>query len=95
MEEKKRKTELGHIYSCRISKSGKYLNLIVSVNVGEEIAYVCVPVPFDGYEREGHPYAEKMDLKEGYAKILNLKVFNYEKPAEKPAEKAKDEEIPF
>lgn len=91
MEEKKRKTELGHIYSCRISKSGKYLNLIVSVEIGEENAYVCVPVPFDGYEREGHPYAEKMDLKEGYAKIQNLKVFNYEKPADK----AKDEEIPF
>ena len=91
MEEKKRKTELGHIYGCRLSKSQKYLNLTIAVRIDNEDFFICVPVPFRGLERPGQPYAEVTSAKIDSASIVELKIFK----DRTPAEKAKDEEIPF
>lgn len=93
MEEKKRKTELGHIYSCRISKSQKYLNLTIAVRIGNEDFFICVPVPFHGIERAGQPYAEVTSAKIDSASIVDLKVFKDEKP--KAEEKKEEPEDPY
>lgn len=95
MEEKKRKTELGHIYGCRLSKSQKYLNLTIAVRIDNEDFFVCVPVPLRGLERPGQPYAEVTSAKiVDSASIADLKIFKDRTPAEKPEEKKADS-IPF
>lgn len=62
--------ECGHVYACRLSKNGKWLNLTISTKQDGEEVRVCVPICLE--EREGKPNA----IIDGEtAKIVNLKVF--------------------
>ena len=59
MENKEQiKNELGHIYGSRISKNGKWLNLIVTtIHNGENIRVTC-PVRLSDYDdNDGKPIA--------------------------------------
>lgn len=89
-----KQNELGRIYGSKISKSGKWLNLIIAANVnGEEVKITC---PISLELREGKPSAEVGNI--GKAVIYGIPVYE-EKKAEQPNADAplfqKGEDTPF
>lgn len=100
MEEQK-KNELGNIYGSRISKNGKWLNLLIVTRIkGEEVRITC-PVRLDEYAVENKPYA-RLEMActsdgERYAEkaaICDLPVYKDKKPTEEQAA-AEDSDLPF
>ena len=81
--------ECGHVYGCRLSKNGKWLNLTIATKEDGEELRICVPICLE--ERDGKPNA-RID-EDGYAVIENLKVFKDEKP--KAEEKKEEPEDPY
>lgn len=69
MEEKK--NELGRIYGSRLSKNGKWLNVIVAVNIKGEDVKLTIPVSLE--QRDGKPHAELGTM--GYAVLYGIRVF--------------------
>lgn len=66
--------ELGRIYGSRISKSGKYLNLIIVATIeGKEVKITC-PVKLERGNDESKPFAA-LESCNGKGKIYNLPVF--------------------
>lgn len=65
------KNELGRIYGSRISKSGKYLNLIVKAEFNGQDVYITCPVPLD--DKKDKPRAEVGSM--GHAAIYRIPVF--------------------
>ena len=102
MEQKK--NELGRIYGSRISKNGKWLNLIIRVGDGENLLFVTCPVKIiDDYDdRDGdlkpnamieygrNSQGERYVMK---ANIIELPVYEKKEP-EKPKE-PKADDLPF
>lgn len=103
MNEQK-KNELGNIYGSRISKNGKWLNLLIVTHVGgQEVRITCpVRLAADCDDAGGKkPYArlEKACTAEGVeyidkAVIANLSVYEDRKPTEAQAA-AEDSDLPF
>ena len=101
MEEQK-KNELGNIYGSRISKNGKWLNLLIVTHVdGKEIRITC-PIRHGSENRvKGKPVALTgfNDSSTGLnttlrADILYIPVYDDVKPSKAQAE-AEDCDLPF
>lgn len=103
MDEQK-KNELGNIYGSRVSKNGKWLNLLIVSNIGgREVRITCpvrLAVEYDDVNGK-KPYArlEKACTAEGVeynekAVIANLPVYEDRKPTEAQAA-AEDSDLPF
>lgn len=89
MEQKK--NELGRIYGARISKNGKWLNLIIRVGDGENLLFVTCPVRIEEAVEPTKPFAlisnnERCD-------IYNIPLYEKKEP-EKPKE-PKADDLPF
>lgn len=103
MEDQK-KNELGNIYGSRVSKNGKWLNLLIITHVGEQEVRITCPVRLTKeYDEAGgkKPYAqlEKACTAEGVeyidkAVIVNIPVYEDKKPTEAQAA-AEDSDLPF
>lgn len=102
MNEQK-KNELGNIYGSRISKNGKWLNLLIVTHVGGQEVRITCPVRLaDEYDEVGgkKPYArlEKACTAAGVeyndkAVIANLPVYEDKKPSE--AQATEEIDLPF
>lgn len=91
MEETK-KNELGNIYGSRVSKNGKWLNLLIVTHVdGKEIRITC-PVRMPSNADDKKPLASVNDNRR--AIIENIPVYEDKKPSEAQAA-AEDSDIPF
>ena len=88
-----KKNELGNIYGTRVSKNGKWLNLLIVTHVnGQETRITCPVRIAAAYDDEGKkPYAQVDGCK---AVIANLPVYEDRKPTEAQA-KAEDSDLPF
>lgn len=75
--ENKSKNEIGHIYGSRMSKSRKYLNLIIATTIeGKEIKITC-PVTLEVDKK--HAYASMID-ESGKTARLSVPLFTESKP---------------
>lgn len=94
------KNELGNIYGSRISKNGKWLNLIIKATIEGKETFITCPVKLGSEEKsEVKAYAVLCSsLDEGmHAFINNIKVYQDKKP-EEPKKEGKpvlDDECPF
>lgn len=95
MEQQNKKNELGNIYGSRISKNGKWLNLLIVTHVnGQEVRITC-PVRMDENKEDGKPHAEiDADTDTQRASICDIKVYEDKKPTEAQA-KVEDSDLPF
>ena len=102
--EQQKKNELGNIYGSRVSKNGKWLNLLIVTHInGEETRITCPVRIATEYDDVGgkKPYA-RLEIgctAEGEhtadkAVIANLPVYEDRKPTEAQA-KAEDSDLPF
>lgn len=103
MEEQK-KNELGYIYGSRISKNGKWLNLLIVTHVGGQEVRITCPVRLEENKVEGKPFAQfhltngspfkspEKDMTK--AMLLYIPVYEDRKPTEEQAAR-EDAEIPF
>lgn len=104
MENETKKNELGNIYGSRVSKNGKWLNLLIITHLnGQEVRITCPVRLAMEYDDVGgkKPYAqlEKACTADGVeyidkAVIANLPVYEDRKPTEEQAE-AEDSNLPF
>ena len=95
MNEQK-KNELGNIYGSRISKNGKWLNLLIVTHVGGQEVRITCPVRMDENKVAGKPHAE-IGADTGTqrcASICGVKVYEDKKPTEAQA-KVEDSDLPF
>ena len=102
MEDQK-KNELGNIYGSRVSKNGKWLNLLIVSHIdGREVRITC-PVRI-AEDEDDFPIdkprvvIEKACNAEGFqyydkARIVNIRVYEDRKPNE--AQAAEDSDLPF
>lgn len=93
MNEQK-KNELGNIYGSRISKNGKWLNLLIVTHVGGQEVRITCPVRMDENKVDGKPHAEIGAGTQRCASICGVKVYEDKKPTEAQA-KAEDSDLPF
>ena len=100
-----KKNELGNIYGSRISKNGKWLNLLIVSHIdGREVRITCpvkIKDDYDDIVGSEKPYAwlEMLHDSEGNkyidkASINNLRVYEDKKPTEAQAA-AEDSDLPF
>ena len=99
------KNELGNIYGSRISKNGKWLNLIIKATIEGKETFITCPVKIcDIEEANGKPHAvlEYAKTYEGEryverANIWEIKVYQDKKPDEPKNEEKPvlDDECPF
>lgn len=104
MEETKKKNELGSIYGSRVSKNGKWLNLLIVTHVGGQEVRITCPVRLEENKVEGKPYAQfhltngspfKSPEKDtSKAMLLYIPVYEDEKPTAQQAA-AEDSDLPF
>ena len=103
MEEQK-KNELGNVYGSRVSKNGKWLNLLIVTHTdGKEVRITC-PIRIAEDEDDfpiDKPRAviEKACDADGFqysdkARIVNIRVYEDKKPTEAQAA-AEDSDLPF
>ena len=101
MEDQK-KNELGNIYGSRISKNGKWLNLLIVSHIdGREVRITC-PVRMEENKLDGKPIAKfhlgehplNGELDKTKAMILYIPVYEDRKPNEAQAA-AEDSDLPF
>lgn len=94
MENEQKKNELGTIYGSRISKSGKWLNLLIVTHTdGHEVRITC---PVRLKDDCKHPFAFT-ELDAGgatRASICHIPVYEDKKPTEEQAA-AEDSDLPF
>ena len=77
--ENKSKNELGRIYGSRISKSGKYLNLIIAAAIeGKEIKITCPVRIVEDYDGSNNKPVAQIGMKS--ASIYDVPVFEDSKP---------------
>ena len=97
------KNELGHIYGSRVSRNGKWLNLIIAAEINGEKHLITCPVKieddYDDIAGAEKPYArlEWVCDSEGNrsidkARVCNLRVYEDSKPKQ---EEAKPDDLPF
>ncbi len=91
MNEQK-KNELGNIYGSRISKNGKWLNLLIVTHVGGQEVRITCPVRIT--ETSEKPHAEIGTGTQRCATIYGVKVYEDNKPTEEQAA-AEDSDLPF
>lgn len=104
MEEQQKKNELGNIYGSRVSKNGKWLNLLIVTHTdGKEVRITCpIRLVEDEDEKTDKPRAwlekgidaEGREHSEGRAVISNIRVYEDKKPSEAQAA-AEDSDLPF
>lgn len=93
MDEQK-KNELGNIYGSRVSKNGKWLNLLIVSNIGGREVRITCPVRLEDDCK--HPFAFT-ELDAGgatRASICHIPVYEDRKPTEAQAA-AEDSDLPF
>lgn len=104
MEEKK-KNELGNIYGSRISKNGKWLNLLIVTHVGGQEVRITCPVRIledmdEDTGKKPHAIVEMgcdsngNRYSTGKALIANISIYEDKKPTEEQAA-AEDSDLPF
>lgn len=103
-QKEKKKYGLGNIYGTRVSKNGKWLNLLVAIRVGEQEELITCPVRIateydDVCGKKPYAQLEKACTSEGVeyndkAVIANLPVYEGKKTTEKQAA-VKDSDLPF
>ncbi len=90
MEEQK-KNELGNVYGSRVSKNGKWLNLLIVTHTdGKEVRITC-PIRLANNAEPSKPVAT-IDGKK--ASISNIALYEDKKPSEAQAA-AEDSDLPF
>lgn len=94
MENENKKNELGNIYGSRISKNGKWLNLLIVTHVNGQETRITCPVRMDENKVDGKPHAEIGTGTQRCASICGVKVYEDKKPTEAQA-KAEDSDLPF
>lgn len=99
MDETKKKNELGNIYGSRVSKNGKWLNLLIVTHVdGKETRITC-PVRLESAadnpdEPRIKPIASTYTENGRRARILNIPVYEDKKPTDEQATR-EDCDLPF
>ena len=101
MEEKK-KNELGNIYGSRISKNGKWLNLLIVTHVGGQEVRITCPVRMEENKVDNKPFAKfhlgdnplNGEVDKSKAMLLYIPVYEDKKPTEAQAA-AEDSDLPF
>lgn len=89
--EQQKKNELGNVYGSRVSKNGKWLNLLIVTHIkGEEVRITC-PIRMACNADASKPVAS---VDGNRAQIDNLPVYEDKKPTEAQAN-AEDSDIPF
>ena len=92
MEEQK-KNELGNIYGSRISKNGKWLNLLIVTHVdGKEVRITCPIRIAEEYDGSNKKPVAQIGFKS--ASIYDIPVYDDVKPSKAQAE-AEDSDLPF
>ena len=94
MENENKKNELGNIYGSRISKNGKWLNLLIVTHVGGQEVRITCPVRMVENKVAGKPHAEIVTGAQRCASICGIKVYEDKKPTEEQAA-AEDSDLPF
>lgn len=90
MEEQK-KNELGNVYGSRVSKNGKWLNLLIVTHAdGKELRITC-PIRLANNADADKPVATIEGKK---ATIANIALYEDKKPSEAQAA-AEDSDLPF
>ena len=102
------KNELGHIYGSRVSRNGKWLNLIIAAEINGEKHLITCPVKieddYDDIAGAEKPYAclewvcdSKGNRSIDKARVCNLRVYEDSKPKqeEAKADEAKADDLPF
>ena len=99
--EQQKKNDLGNIYGSRVSKNGKWLNLLIVTHVNGQETRITCPIRLEENAVENKPYArlEMACNAEGVryvdkAVIANLPVYEDKKPTEAQAT-AEDSDLPF
>lgn len=88
------KNELGNIYGSRISKNGKWLNLIIKATIEGKETFITCPVRLSDDGK--HPFACD-EAFNGVMAIHNIPLYQDKKP-EEPKKEDKpvlDDECPF
>ena len=89
-----KKNELGNIYGSRVSKNGKWLNLLIVTHAnGQEVRITC-PVRIAETSDKPHAEIDADTDTQRRASIYGIKVFEDRKPTEAQA-KAEDCDLPF
>ena len=87
----KKKNEIGNIYGSRISKNGKWLNLLIVSHIGGKEVRITCPVRLPANADEHKPVAV---FENGHASISNIPVYEDRKPSEEQAA-GEDSDLPF
>lgn len=88
-----KKNELGNIYGSRVSKNGKWLNLLIVTHIhGEEARITCPIRIVEEYDGKNEKPVAQVGVK--FASIYDVPVYEDKKPTEAQAA-AEDSDIPF
>ena len=93
MNEQK-KNELGNIYGSRISKNGKWLNLLIVTHVGGQEVRITCPVRMNDDYKHAYAFTELDAEGATRASICHIPVYEDWKPTEEQAA-AEDSDLPF
>ena len=93
MNEQK-KNELGNIYGSRISKNGKWLNLLIVTHVGGQEVRITCPVRMNDDCKHAFAFTELDAEGATRASICHIPVYEDRKPTEAQAA-AEDSDLPF
>lgn len=89
-----KKNELGNIYGSRVSKNGKWLNLLIVTHVNGQETRITCPVRIAETSDKPHAEIDTGTDTQRRASIYGIKVFEDRKPTEAQA-KAEDSDLPF
>lgn len=101
MAKKEYQNELGKIYGSRISKSGKYLNLLIVSTINGKDCLITVPVAMYEQNNDGGKPSAKYHLKalgvydESKAMITYIPVYKDKAKAEEQTLDINNDELPF
>lgn len=94
MADQQKKNELGNIYGSRVSKNGKWLNLLIVTHVnGQEVRITC-PVRMNDDGKHAYAFTALDSEGASYAQICNIPVYEDKKPTAAEAA-AEDADLPF
>ena len=92
--ENQKKNELGNIYGSRISKNGKWLNLLIVTHLGGQELRITCPVRMNDDCKHAYAFTELDAEGATRASICHIHVYEDRKPSEAQAA-AEDSDLPF